>query len=374
MLPEGGECAFKEGHYAYFLPNIGEAEPFVPFFRNIDHARAYADAQGRKKRARSNATKSATTKGSTEATPSPAAKRGKGGKEPLMNDEAEAEAKAEVKPKPEARDRKKPKPKPEAKPEPPSPPSPPPPPPPPTAEELHRLAEGAPPPRKAAMAARSELKEPSDSIRSLTQGTEGGRARERSVASLDAMRMWVQCETPSCGKWRVVTQSTDVDGWTCLRQHPFSHDAPEDKMDEDEMYLDSAEVIEDDALPGWTVTSRTTTSGRVYKSFTTPQGTIYRSRVTALAAAAALARGERPPAGRPRTSSGGGGETPRRERAGSALALGTAVRALAAAEAEAAAEAKAAAEAEGAVAALAAGAARRASGGGGGGDGTALPP
>ena len=60
---------------------------------------------------------------------------------------------------------------------------------------------------------------------------------------------------------------------TCslLRQHPFSHDAPEDKMDEDEMYLDSAEVIEDDALPGWTVTSRTTTSGRVYKSFTTPQ-------------------------------------------------------------------------------------------------------
>ena len=30
------------------------------------------------------------------------------------------------------------------------------------------------------------------------QGTEG-RSRERSVASLDAMRMWVQCETPSCG-------------------------------------------------------------------------------------------------------------------------------------------------------------------------------
>ena len=64
-------------------------------------------------------------------------------------------------------------------------------------------------------------------------------------------------------------------------------------MDEDEMYLDSAEVIEDESLPGWTVTSRTTTSGRVYKSFTTPQGTIYRSRVTALAAAAALARGAR---------------------------------------------------------------------------------
>ena len=79
----------------------------------------------------------------------------------------------------------------------------------------------------------------------------------------------------------MVPEGTDVDGWTCLRQYPFSHDAPEvspspspsvspsvsprpsaspcscpspspnlnpnptqDKMDEDEMYLDSAEVIE----------------------------------------------------------------------------------------------------------------------------------
>ena len=33
-------------------------------------------------------------------------------------------------------------------------------------------------------------------------------------------------------------------------------------------------------------------SGRVYKSFTTPDGTIYRSRVTALAAEAAFARGK----------------------------------------------------------------------------------
>ena len=30
VLPEGGECAFKEGHYAYFLPSVGDAEPFVP--------------------------------------------------------------------------------------------------------------------------------------------------------------------------------------------------------------------------------------------------------------------------------------------------------------------------------------------------------
>ena len=86
----------------------------------------------------------------------------------------------------------------------------------------------------------------------------------------------------------MVPEGTDVDGWTCLRQFPFSHDAPEvspspgasasptpraiarpsatpsaspcpspsrrpdpkpnptqDKMDDDEMYLDSAEVIED---------------------------------------------------------------------------------------------------------------------------------
>ena len=89
MLPEGGQCAFKEGHYAYFLPNIGEDEPFVPFFRNIDHARAYADAQGGKKRARS----THATKGSAVTTPSPAAKRCRGGKEPVGNGgEAVAEA------------------------------------------------------------------------------------------------------------------------------------------------------------------------------------------------------------------------------------------------------------------------------------------
>ena len=57
MLPEGGECAFKEGHYAYFLPSIDESEPLVPFFRNIDHARAHHDAQNRKKRARGGASK-----------------------------------------------------------------------------------------------------------------------------------------------------------------------------------------------------------------------------------------------------------------------------------------------------------------------------
>jgi hypothetical protein len=154
VLPEGGQCAFKEGHYAYFLPNIGEDEPFVPFFRNIDHARAYADAQGGKKRARS----THATKGSAVTTPSPAAKRGRGGKEPVGNGgeavaeagakpKSEAVAEAGAKPKSEASDpvRKRPKPKAEAKPEPPSPPSPPPPPPPPTAEELHRAAEGAPP-------------------------------------------------------------------------------------------------------------------------------------------------------------------------------------------------------------------------------------
>ena len=153
MLPEGGQCAFKEGHYAYFLPNIGEDEPFVPFFRNIDHARAYADAQGGKKRARS----THATKGSAVTTPSPAAKRGRGGKEPVggggeavaeagagAKPKSEAVAEAGAKPKSEASDpvRKRPKPKAEAKPEPPSPPSPPPPPPP-TAEELHRAAEGA---------------------------------------------------------------------------------------------------------------------------------------------------------------------------------------------------------------------------------------
>ena len=51
MLPEGGECAFKEGHYAYFLPSIDESEPLVPFFRNIDHARAHHEVLERSRAA-----------------------------------------------------------------------------------------------------------------------------------------------------------------------------------------------------------------------------------------------------------------------------------------------------------------------------------
>ena len=107
MLPEGSECAFKEGHYAYFLPSIDESEPLVPFFRNIDHARAYHDAQNRKKRARGGASKGGggASKPSTDAAPSPAAKRGSGGKEP--SDDGEAAA---AKSKPEANERKRPKP------------------------------------------------------------------------------------------------------------------------------------------------------------------------------------------------------------------------------------------------------------------------
>ena len=78
------------------------------------------------------------------------------------------------------------------------------------------------------------------------------------------------------------------EGWTCLKQWPYSHDAPEEEMDEDEMYLDHAEEIDDPTLPGWTVKAHTTNSGRTYKSFTSPQGEIYRSRVQAQATAAAL--------------------------------------------------------------------------------------
>ena len=63
-------------------------------------------------------------------------------------------------------------------------------------------------------------------------------------------------------------------------------------MDENEELLD--EPIEDAQLPGWLVRTHQTSGGRLYKSYTSPSGEIFRSRVTALAAFAGVQSGSEP--------------------------------------------------------------------------------
>ena len=65
----------------------------------------------------------------------------------------------------------------------------------------------------------------------------GGAASSHEVVQ---HRSWVQCEEPSCGKWRVLEADaatlgdTDLVGWTCARQWPHRHDIPQEEMQEGE--------------------------------------------------------------------------------------------------------------------------------------------
>mmetsp|Transcript_36444 Transcript_36444/g.60371 ORF Transcript_36444/g.60371 Transcript_36444/m.60371 type:complete len:210 (+) Transcript_36444:137-766(+) len=53
-------------------------------------------------------------------------------------------------------------------------------------------------------------------------------------------RTWVQCEEPLCQKWRVLIHpdETDLKGWTCLHQWPFSHEPMEEYLYDDEFVCD----------------------------------------------------------------------------------------------------------------------------------------
>ena len=36
ILPEGGDGAYQEGHYAYFLPELAGCDERLPYFRNAE--------------------------------------------------------------------------------------------------------------------------------------------------------------------------------------------------------------------------------------------------------------------------------------------------------------------------------------------------
>ena len=82
-------------------------------------------------------------------------------------------------------------------------------------------------------------------------------------------RSWVQCEEPSCGKWRVLEAERDAAslgdaellGWTCARQWPHRHDIPQEEMqegEEDEDYEagDEAEAVAEEVWVGGGVRAR----------------------------------------------------------------------------------------------------------------------
>jgi len=270
VVPAGGEAAYNGGHYAYMLPDIGEDEIYLPYFRNIDEAKLCFEKQQKKSKKRKPAKSAEAKRPPTTKPGEVAAKRPKVDDEPQKVPQTPNSETWNAMDEPEVADETRPL-------------------------NLRRIASDMhPPPRRAALVAEVQLKVQSE--QPLRLGRSCGPTREKTKG----LRIWVQCEDPSCGKWRVVSSDEDVNGWTCERQAPYSHDAPEETMDEDEEMVD--EPTEDEQLPGWLVSTHMTSGGRLYKSFTSPSGQIYRSRVTALAACLAAQSSSTQP------SNGEGGE------------------------------------------------------------------
>ena len=70
-------------------------------------------------------------------------------------------------------------------------------------------------------------------IKPLAKGISSPRAAQPPPT----LRRWVQCEEPSCQKWRVLQEhatQADLRGWTCERQYPFRHDLPQEELLDDE--------------------------------------------------------------------------------------------------------------------------------------------